>query len=24
MHHPQATYFSARRRNRLPEGDPAA
>jgi 5-methyltetrahydrofolate--homocysteine methyltransferase len=20
MHHPQATYFSARRRNRLPEG----
>jgi hypothetical protein len=24
MHHPQATYFSARRRNRLPDGDPAA
>ncbi|MSO43764.1 MAG: methionine synthase [Thermoleophilia bacterium] len=23
MHHPQATYFSARRRNRLPEGDAA-
>ncbi len=24
VHHPQATYFSARRRNRQPEGDPAA
>ncbi|MCU0306975.1 MAG: methionine synthase [Thermoleophilia bacterium] len=23
IHHPQATYFSARRRNRLPEGEPA-
>lgn len=24
IHHPQATYFSARRGNRLPEGEPAA